>query len=269
MVRAEAKQAAASAEGSRLLHALARVGFVVLGVVHAIIGALAFAITFDPDDVEVDQTGAMLALARTPVGGVLLWIVAIGFLAVCVWEVLETILVPGRDRPRRWARRIPELAKAVAYAVVGVLALVFALGGRPSAAESGYDVSATLIAVPGGSWLLIAVGLGTLAVGIGFVVAGVGRGFRKLLRMPSGAARAVVTVVGMAGYVGKGIALGVVGVLVVIGAAMADPRAASGLDGALTELVTKPYGELLVWIAGAGLILYGLFCLLRARYARL
>jgi hypothetical protein len=50
---------------------------------------------------------------------------------------------------------------------------------------------------------------------------------------------------------------------------MADPRAASGLDGALTELVTKPSGELLVWTSGAGLILYGLFCLLRARYARL
>ena len=199
----------------------------------------------------------------------LLWVIAIGFLALCVWEVLETILVPGRDRPRRWARRIPELAKAGAYAVVGVLALVFALGGRPSAAESGYDVSASLIAINGGAWLLIAAGLGTLAVGIGFFVAGVARSFHKLLRMPSGAARVAVTVVGVAGYVGKGIALGVVGVLVVIGAAMADPRAASGLDGALTELVTKPYGEILVWISGAGLILYGAFCLLRARYARL
>jgi hypothetical protein len=269
MVRAEAKQAAASAESSRVLHALARVGFVVLGVVHGIIGVLAFVITRDPDDVEADQTGALLALARTPVGGVLLWVVAIGFLALCVWEVLETVLVPGRDRPRRWARRIPELAKAVAYAVIGVLALVFALGGRPSAAESGYDVSATLIAVPGGAWLLIAVGLGTLAVGIGFVIGGATRSFRKLLRMPTGAQGRTVTLVGVAGYIGKGIALGVVGVLVVIGAAMADPRAASGLDGALTELVTKPYGEILVWIAGAGLILYGVFCLFRARYARL
>jgi hypothetical protein len=269
MVRAEAKQAAASAEGSRLLHALARVGFVVLGVVHAIIGVLAFAITRDPDDAEVDQTGALLAIARTPIGGVLLWVIAIGLLALCAWEVLETILVPGRDRPRRWARRIPEFAKAVAYAVVGVLALVFALGGRPSAAESGYDLSATLIAVPGGGWVLIAAGLGTLAVGVGFVVAGVLRRFREYLRMPTGAWGAAVTLVGVAGYVGKGIALGVVGVLVVIGAAMADPRAASGLDGALTELVTKPSGELLVWISGAGLILYGLFCLLRARYARL
>lgn len=269
MVRAEAKQAAAAAESSRLLHALARIGFVVLGVVHAIIGILAFAITRDPDDAEVDQTGALLAIARTSVGGVLLWLIAIGFLALFVWEVLETILVPGRDRTRRWARRIPEFAKAVAYAVIGALALVFALGGRPSAAESGYDVSATLIAVPGGAWLLIAVGLGTLAVGIGFVVAGVGRRFRQLLRMPSGARGTTVTVIGVLGYVGKGIALGVVGVLVVIGAAMADPRAASGLDGALTELVTKPYGEILVWIAGAGFIVYGLFCLLRARYARL
>ena len=58
MVRAEAKQAAASAEGSSVLHALARAGFVVLGVVHGIIGVLAFAITRDPDGAEADQTGA-------------------------------------------------------------------------------------------------------------------------------------------------------------------------------------------------------------------
>jgi len=265
---AEAKQAAASVEGSPLLHGLARAGFVVLGAVHAVIGILAFVITRDPDDVEADQSGAMMAIARTPVGGVLLWGVAIALLALSVWELLETVLVPGRDRPRRWARRIPQFAKAAAYAVVGVLALVFAVGGRPSAAESGFDVSATLIAVPGGAWVLIAVGLATLGAGIGFVVAGVLRRFQRLLRMPSGTAGVTVTVVGVAGYVGKGISLGVVGVLVVIGAAMADPRAASGLDGALTELVTKPYGEVLVWIAGSGLIIYGLFCVARARYAR-
>ena len=269
MVRAEAKQAAASAEGSSVLRVLARAGFVVLGVVHAIIGVLAFAITRDPDGAEADQTGALLTIARTPVGGVLLWLIAIGFLALCVWEVLETVLVPGDDRARRWVRRIPEFAKAATYAIIGVLALIFALGGRPSAAETGYDVSASLIAVPGGSWLLIAVGLTTLAIGISFFVGGVLRRYRRLLRMPSGAARRTVDIVGVAGYVGKGIALGVVGVLVVVGAAMADPRAASGLDGALTELVTKPYGEILVWAAGAGFILYGAFCLLRARYARL
>src|SRR5258705_12935350 len=149
---AEAKQVAASVEGSPLLHGLARAGFVVLGAVHAVIGILAFVITRDPDDVEADQSGAMLAIARTPVGGVLLWGVAIALLALSVWELLETILVPGRDRPRRWARRIPQFAKAVAYAVVGGLALVFAVGGRPSAAKSGHDVSATLIAMPGGAW---------------------------------------------------------------------------------------------------------------------
>ena len=39
-------------------------------------------------------------------------------------------------------------------------------------------------------------------------------------------------VVGVTGYVGKGAALGIVGVLVVIGAAMADPRAASTIEQA-------------------------------------
>ena len=72
-------------------------------------------------------------------------------------------------------------------------------------------------------------------------------------------------VAGRFGYVAKGIALGIVGGLFVAAAATADSDKAEGLDGALKSLVGVPGGQVVLIAIGAGLILYGLFCLARAR----
>jgi hypothetical protein len=48
-----------------------------------------------------------------------------------------------------------------------------------------------------------------------------------------------------------------------------DPREAIGLDGALQELAGRPYGSVLLGLVAAGLLLYGLYCLVEARYRKL
>ena len=71
------------------------------------------------------------------------------------------------------------------------------------------------------------------------------------------------------GYVAKGIAIAVVGVLFVAAAVTADPEKAGGLDAALKSLAALPFGTVILWLVGAGLIIYGVFCFARARYARM
>lgn len=87
--------------------------------------------------------------------------------------------------------------------------------------------------------------------------------------MPDGSLGAVVTVLGMVGYVAKGIALVVVGVLLVVAAWQVDPNAAGGLDGAIDALLALPLGPWIVGLVGAGLIVYGAFLCVRARFARM
>ena len=82
------------------------------------------------------------------------------------------------------------------------------------------------------------------------------------------AGKGIVTF-GIVGYVAKGIAIGVTGILFVVAAVTNDPASAGGLDSALHSLAALPFGTVILWIVGAGLILYGLFCFARARYARM
>ena len=74
---------------------------------------------------------------------------------------------------------------------------------------------------------------------------------------------------GVVGYIAKGIAIGVTGILFIVAAFTHDPETAGGLDAALHSLAELPFGPVILWIVGLGLILYGLFCFARARYAKM
>lgn len=251
------------------MRVLARCGFVMLGLVHIIIGAIAISVATHAGGGEADQSGAMSQIARTGGGIVLLWVMAIALAALTVWQIAQVILVREREVPKRWAKRASEAGKGIAYAVLAVLAVIFAFGGRASSHRTSETTSQHLLATPGGVFVVAAIGLVVFSIGAGFVFLGVRGSFRKQLRMPSGAIGRAITVVGVVGYVAKGVALDVVGVLFVIAAVTGDAQKAGGLDSALRSLRHLAFGELLLWIVGCGLIVYGVYCGIRAVRARL
>ena len=261
--------AASAAQRSRPFRAFARIGYAVLGLLHAVIGAIAVSIAVGAGGGEADQAGALDQVARAPFGGVLLWVIAIGLAALGVWQLAEAFLERNPDAKRKWGRRAKLVGTAVAYLVLSGTALVYALGGRSDSSESTTGLSATLLAAPGGVVLLVLIGLVIAGVGIAFIVRGIRRDFEEQLALPGGATGVVVRTLGIVGYLAKGIAVAIVGVLFVVAAVTADPEKAGGLDAALTGLAVLPFGRLILWMIGAGLVVYGIYCFARARYARL
>jgi hypothetical protein len=75
-----------------------------------------------------------------------------------------------------------------------------------------------------------------------------------------------VTRLGQVGYPGKGIALGVVGGLLVWAAVTFDPEKATGLDGALRTILDAPFGQFLLTLVALGIAAFGAYLLVRARY---
>jgi len=45
-----------------------------------------------------------------------------------------------------------------------------------------------------------------------------------------------------------------------------DPNQSNGLGGALSELAEQPFGQLLLALVAVGLILYGIYQIIRGRY---
>ena len=134
-----------------------------------------------------------------------------------------------------------------------------------SSAHRSTDITATVMKHPGGRWLIAIVGLVILAIGAYHAYKGVRARFLKDLREDPGRP---VTWIGKIGYVAKGIALGIVGVLFVVAAAQHRSSDASGLDGALSTLRHAVGGQVLLTLMGLGLAAFGIYMLLRVRYAR-
>ncbi len=262
------KDAARAAESNTLLRVLARCGFAANGIVHIAVGAIALAIAFGGDG-DADQTGALKALAAAPLGFALLWVLAVALWALAAWHLVEGILARASGTVQHWRVRLSEWGQTVVFAALGVLAASVALGARPDAEEAAEEASRGVLSIPGGPFVLAAVGVAIGITGVVFVVMGIRRSFEQKIRVPRGAWGAAVKTLGVVGFIAKGVALAIVAVLLLIAAVRVDPETAGGLDGAMTALLALAYGPWIVGAVGVGLIAYGLFCLTRARYERL
>jgi hypothetical protein len=72
--------------------------------------------------------------------------------------------------------------------------------------------------------------------------------------------------IGRVGYVAKGIAFALVGILLWQAAASADVSSATGLDGALVAIAGAAAGPWLLTAIAAGFASFGVYALARARY---
>ena len=266
----KAADAADDATDSRGFVLAARAGYVAAGLLHVMIGVIALRVATGGSG-SADQSGAVAALAGSPGGTVLLWACFLGCAALAVFLFSEIFFGATQRSDRdRLKHRVKMGGQAVVYGAIGAVFGTYALGGTSDSSGSTQSLSARLMAHPAGTVLLIAVGLGLVVAGAFFVHRGVTRSFREnLKRLPPGTAGRAVLWLGTAGYAAKGVALAVLGVLVVVATVRSDPEQSSGLDGALKALQEQPFGA---WILGAvalGLICYGVFMVVRARYQRM
>lgn len=272
-LKSETKHVARKAQSSKGFRISARAGYVANGVVHAIVGIIVLVVAFGGDG-ESDQAGAFKAIAAAPAGFVALWVVAGALWALGLYHLAEGLLTyrrapDAKGVAQKWGRRAAEWGQALVFIALGFVSAAVALGAKPDAEQTTKDVSRGILSIPGGPLMLGVIGLAIGAGGVAFVVMGVLRSFENKIDVPDGTMGTFVTVLGIVGFVAKGIALVIVGVLLLVAAVRIEPQTASGLDGAIEALLALPLGPLLAGLVGVGLLAYALFCVFRARYARL
>jgi hypothetical protein len=246
---------------------LARAGFAVNGLVHAVLGYLIIVVATGAF-ARADPSGAFAQIESSPGGVFVLWAVIIGLAALGVWLILGALLMRPQDSKRRAARMVIEIGKGIAYLALAALALAFIRNGIAGAGGTSAP-SAQLMTAPGGRVVVLVIAILIVAVGVYFGAKGLRRTFTEDIRVPSGRAGSAVVALGIWGYLSKGIAIAILGALFLGAAVTADPSKATGLDSAVKYLLALPFGPPIVGVVGAGFIAYGLYCFVRARYARL
>ncbi|BDZ43252.1 hypothetical protein GCM10025865_25510 [Paraoerskovia sediminicola] len=264
------KSAADSAGDNKGLQMLARGGYAVSGLLHIIIGYLAVRVATGSGE-NADSSGAFQEIAKTPGGAVVLWFAVVAFAALAIWQITEAVAPGPGDEKERQAHRLKSAGKAVLYLVLAYVAFTFASGGGSGGGGGTQEsLTAQVMGNPAGRILIGAIGVGIVAAAVFHVVKGWRKKFLEDLQGNAGGnvGKAVV-VLGRVGYIAKGFALGVLGVLFVAAAATADPDKAGGLDDALKAIRDQPFGPVLLIATGIGFAAYGVYSFARARYAKL
>lgn len=262
----QGKQAARQVEQARPYQVLVKVGLVTYGVLHLIIGWLAFRLTLGHSDGEASNTGALRQLAATQIGLVLMWITGVGLLALVVWQLIAALVgYREYDGIKRIRKRASALARTLVFGTLGVAALRIAVGARDDDGDAESSLSAGLFGLPGGRFLVAAIGLGIIGYAVWQIVKGVtGRYNEEIETELRGAAK----VLAMAGHLAKGTAFTVMGSLFIWAAMSYDAEKAGGLDDAITVIRDQPAGSALLIVLAVGIAAYGLWCFMWARHAK-
>jgi sulfite exporter TauE/SafE len=264
---------AEEAGDSASLEFVARAGLIAYGVVHLLIGWLAVRIAWSASaDESADTSGALKTLASEPFGKVLLWLVAIGLVALSLWQASEAIWgYRSREGARRVRKQVASGARAVIYAALGASAASVALGSRPSSSQSEQQATSGVLAWPAGRVLVVVAGLIIISVGVALVVKGVTKSFAEEIDTSSMSpvARQGVARLGQIGYIAKGVALGLVGGLLSYTTLTFDRQKAQGLDGAMQTILAQPFGRYLLTAVALGFAAFGVFAILQSRYRRM
>jgi hypothetical protein len=254
-----------------VFESFARGGYVMSGLLHLIIGYLAIRIALGSGRGDADPSGALAAVASQRGGDVVLWVAAAAFGFMALWRLVETAL--GRSTEPKTQSALAEasdrfkaLGLAAVYLAFASSAFGFARGAGKSSARENSTMSARLMHTTAGTAALVAAGLIIVVVGAYHVHKGATKSFLDDL---TGRSSVLVTRLGVVGYVAKGLTIAVAGVLVIVAASRSEPEKATGLDGALKVLGAQPHGVVLLMFAALGIVTYGLYSFVMARYTKM
>jgi hypothetical protein len=95
--------------------------------------------------------------------------------------------------------------------------------------------------------------------------------FRKQLKLREMSATEDkwATRLGRMGYAARGIVYAIIGIFLIVAAIYEDPREARGLEGALDALARQPWGSAVLGAVALGLVSYGIFKFVEARFRRM
>jgi Domain of Unknown Function (DUF1206) len=266
-VKQEAKDVARGPFGE----AVARWGLVSKGALYVLVGVIAADVAIGGGERLRDRGAAVATVTDTWYGKALVFLLAVGLAGYAAWRFAQGVL--GRPleggKKESWWKRIGYFARSGWYLFLLWVVLAALTGADEESGSREEDrATARVLDWPLGRWIVAAVGLGILGAGVFNYWRGITMSFKKKLKLRkmSELEEKVFTIIGMVGHIARGTVFGLIGFFLVRAAWQYDPKETVGLDGALAEILQQDYGDTLLGIVASGLIAYGVYCFVEARY---
>jgi hypothetical protein len=216
--------------------------------------------------------GAFEEFAAWPLGELWLGILAWGLAGFVFWRLAQSWF--DADRQGRSRKALANrFGQSVSAAVYGALALS-CLGVMAGIEEAGENPEVTrqqisdLLQLPLGEFMLMALGGLVLLAGVLNVLHGIFGGFSRHLTCDRTLHLWTIPL-GRSGYFARGLVFLALGFFLVEAALDVRAEESVTIQGALAAIEQQPFGSLVLAALGVGLIAFGLFGLVEARFRRI
>jgi hypothetical protein len=251
---------------------VARTGYTAVAVVYLLLGALALRLAFGTSGHAPDPQSAILEVGSTSYGRVFLGLLAAGLVAFSLWRVVEAIFDPEHARSglKSLVMRTGYLISGLSYAALAYFCFELISSGRR---RSGGDSEvqgwvARMLSHHMGATLVFIVGGGIIVAGVIQLWEAYSAHFEEHFhRFAMNRNGAIWTRrAGQWGSAACGAVFCLIGIFAIEAALHSNPHNSRGIAGALEYLMRAPHGSWLLGFVAAGLIAYGAFMLVVARY---
>ncbi|GAB3641261.1 DUF1206 domain-containing protein [Spirosoma arcticum] len=253
----------------------AKFGLAAKGVVYCLVGMLAFMAAFEiggSSERNLNKQGVFRFILDQPFGQVLLALVAVGLVCYALWRLTQAFLDTehkGTDA-KGIGRRIGYAFSGLVYGSLAYGSFRMMLGSQNN--QGGDSSRQTLVREilqkPFGQWLVGLIGLAIIGIGLYQIYRALSGKYLKNVQTSSIKTELKEMIIrsGKIGYIARGIVWGVIGYLFIKAAVRANASEAGGSSSAFAFLEEASYGSFLLGAVALGLIGYGIFMFVRARY---
>ncbi len=238
---------------------LVRVGYFSRAILYSVLGLIALT---SAGKIGEGTNGIFRAIQDFPVGTIILWLMVVGLLAYALFRAASTafdIENQGSDS-KGWAKRIGHAGSAIGHLALAWSAYKFATSGSDNGGGAQEAASGVLSMEFGGAILGV--------LGIAFFLAAVfqaKKGYTgEFMHRIGAGAPGGTRLLGGAGYIARAVVFAIIGWSLVKAGFMSG---GSGQVKTLGDAVASLAGEGIVFtLVAIGLLLFGLFSLVLARY---
>lgn len=252
----------------------AKVGLTAKGVVYCLVGIIAFMAAFElggKSAQEAGKSGVFQFILEQPYGKWMLGLVALGLLCYAIWRIIQAVQNTEHENSdaKGGAKRLRYAFSGLVYGALAFLAAKMALGnGGGGGGNSRQSFVQELLQQPFGQWLVGILAVAIILTGLYQIYYALSEKYKEKVRgagMKSDVESKMIKA-GKLGYIARGVVWAVIGYLFLKAALQSDSQEAGGSSSAFAFLEQSSYGSFILGAVAIGLICYGIFMFMRAKY---
>lgn len=248
---------------------VAQTGYIAKGVVYVLLGLLGFMAAFEltgTSNQQASQSGLLQFVKDLPAGTLLLLLLAAGLLCYSAWRGVQTFYQPKEKK--KWPTRLRYFFSGVAYLALAYAAIRLVVENRSANGDQNQVLASELLQQPLGQLLVALAALVFTGTGFYQIYYGLSEKYKKHVQAMSRQSAYADTLLrsGKVGYISRGVVWLVIAFLFLRAAIYSRASEAGNTDKAFHFVEASPFGSYMLGVLGVGLVAYGIFNFIRARY---